>query len=105
MRDFYYFKMYKLMLLFYMLACVSAYTLKYYNCDAHKPTQRYAADSVCAQDETTESNETLFYDLLQTLDFTEVPGFSCQLRITRFFVFCGSCSHNKFEKVPEVDLV
>ena len=97
--------MYKLIILCCILACAHAYTLKYFNCDAHKPTQRYAADSVCAKDETSESNETISYDLLQTLDFAEVPGFSCQLRVTRFFVFCGSFSHNKFEKIPEVDLV
>ena len=77
--------MYKLIILCCILACAHAYTLKYFNCDAHKPTQRYAADSVCAKDETSESNETISYDLLQTLDFAEVPGFSCQLRVTRFF--------------------
>ena len=97
--------MYKIVLMLYVSTCVFSYTLKYYNCDTHKLTQRYSVASTCAKAKETESNETGSYDLLQSVGFSEVPGFSCQLRVSRFFIFCGSFSHNKLEQTPQIDLI
>ena len=33
-----------------------------------------------------------------------MSGFSCQLIKTRFYLYCGSFSHTKFEKIPDVEL-
>ena len=81
-----------------------AWTLTYWDCDQPKVSSRYSVKTTCAQSETTTDNSTFQWDLLQKIDYSEVDGWSCKLVVSKFTLFCGSFSHQKFEKIPEVEL-
>ena len=88
-----------------MYVCQSdAWTLTYWDCDQPKVTSRYSVATTCAQSETTTDNSTFQWDLLQKIDYSEVDGWSCRLVASKFTLFCGSFSHMKFEKIPQIEL-
>ena len=81
-----------------------AYTISYYNCDSPTVTSRYSIKTMCAQSDYIEGNVTSEWDLLQKIDYSEVAGYSCELRDSRFYLYCGSFSHTKFEKIPDIEI-
>ena len=88
-----------------MYVCQSdAWTMSYWDCDQPKVSSRFSVKTTCAQSASEQDNTTHEYDLLQRIDYSEVDGWSCRLVVSKFTLFCGSFSHQKFEKIPEIEL-
>ena len=82
---------------------VNAFELDYYDCHSAKTIHRYPTSSACRSIEA-ENSTTENWDLLQKVDETETSGWSCEVRVSSFTVFCGVYGHNKLINIPTIEL-
>ena len=87
-----------------MFGQILMYSLDYYDCSRPKITAKYSAQHTCAPTKIDKANNTKQFELLQRIEYQETEGFSCQLEKSSFTMYCGSFSHNKFEKVPQIQV-
>ena len=87
-----------------MFGQIQMYSLDYFDCTSPKITAKFSAKHTCNPPKIDKANETKQFELLQKIEFQETEGFSCQLEKSSFTMYCGSFSHNKFEKVPQIQV-
>ena len=88
-----------------LLGYVQLYSLDYFDCTSPKITAKYSAKHTCnAPKIIDKTNQTKQYELLQKIQYTETDGFSCTVEKSTFTMYCGAYSHQKFEKVPQIQV-
>ena len=85
------------------LSFTEAYRLKYFDCGSSKLIHRYPVSTACSK--PLEENATVLHmDLLQKIDYSESPGWSCEKKVSRFKYYCGYYGHFKVLEVPEIEI-
>ena len=87
-----------------LINTVSAYSIDYYNCQDPKHITTYKLSEACVKDQK-KGTGTSIYALLQEREIQDLQGYSCQVKRTTITEYCGSFSHNKLAKAPEVEII
>ena len=82
---------------------VKGYTIRYNDCTKPSKVRQYRTDSNCKTIPTV-SQEKKEIQILQEISDEKVKGYSCQQVTSRFTFYCGSFSHVKLAKVPEIEV-
>ena len=85
------------------LGTVRAYDLDYYDCSNPQTVTKIDVKEACLPHEIQEQ-EKAEYKILQRSREEKVGGFRCQIEKSDFLVYCGSFSHQKLMKTPEIDV-
>ena len=85
------------------LSTAAAYTLKFYDCTTSKLIHRYPIQSACSK-QPIENPSTHHYDLLQKIDYSETTGWSCEIKRSQFYYYCGVYGHNKILETPKIEI-
>ena len=87
-----------------LINTVRAYSIDYYNCQDPKHITTYKLSEACVKDQKRGTG-TSIYALLQEREIQDLQGYSCQVKRTTITEYCGSFSHNKLAKAPEVEII
>ena len=82
---------------------VYSYSITYYDCGTPKEVKTYQVEESCKYvNNTPKSSKT--YTLLQERTLETLTGFSCRVTRSTLTEYCGSFSHNKLAKPPEIEM-
>ena len=81
---------------------VTNYSISYVDCSSPTILRTYDAGSVCRTQLTKEEAKPT-YTILQKTSTSEIHGWKCSIRATRFFAKCGAWSHVKLSAAPVID--
>ena len=81
---------------------VTSYSISYVDCSSPTILRTYDAGSVCRTQLTKEEAKPT-YTILQKTSTSEIHGWKCSIRATRFFAKCGAWSHVKLSAAPVID--
>ena len=82
---------------------VKGYTIRYNDCTKPSKVRQYRTDSNCKTIPTV-SQEKKEIQILQEISDEKLKGYSCSIGTSRFTFYCGSFSHVKLAKVPEIEV-
>ena len=83
---------------------VNAYSIDYYNCQDPEHITTYKLSEACAKDQISNTEDST-YVLLQQKEVQDLQGYSCQIKRSTITEYCGSFSHNKLARAPEIELI
>ena len=81
---------------------VTSYSISYVDCSSPTILRTYDAGSVCRAQLTKEEAKPT-YTILQKTSTSEIHGWKCSVKATRFFAKCGAWSHIKLSAAPVID--
>ena len=79
------------------------HSIKYYDCSSPKEVQTYRVENSCVVSNTTKLTSK-GYTILQDRTLDSMIGFSCQITRSTLTEYCGSFSHNKLAKAPDIEI-
>lgn len=79
------------------------YSISYYDCSTPKEVKTYAIQEACTN-HPANNTPSRTYTLLQNRRLETVTGFTCQVTRSTLTEYCGSFSHMKLAKPPEIEL-
>ena len=83
---------------------VNTYRIKFRDCST--PTNIRQINIFTACDEKDESeNEVEELAVLQQMRNQILKGYKCQVKRSQWTLFCGAFSHEKFIRIPEIEIV
>ena len=85
------------------LSTAAAYNLKFYDCTTAKLIHRYPIQSACSK-QPMEKSSAYHYDLLQKIDYSETTGWSCEIKRSEFYYYCGVYGHSKVLETPKIEI-
>lgn len=81
----------------------NSYSITYYDCSTPKEVKTYQVEESCKYvNKTPKSSKP--YTLLQERMLETLTGFSCRVTRSTLTEYCGSFSHNKLAKPPEIEM-
>ncbi len=94
------------LLLLVLFNCIMkswGYSIRYYDCSTPQEVQTYRVENSCAPDNHTKL-ERKGYTILQDRTLETMIGFSCRVTCSTITEYCGSFSHNKLAKAPDIEV-
>ena len=82
---------------------ITAYSIKYFDCSDISSIKTYKTNQMCKVGNKTDTT-THQFTILQDQDIQETTGFSCRVLRSTITEYCGSFSHNKLAKAPEIEV-
>ena len=93
----------ELWILLILCVNVETYTIRYNDCTKPNKVREYRTDSNC-KNIPTVNQEKKEIQILQEITDEKLKGYSCSIVTSRFTYYCGSFSHIKLAKVPEIEV-
>ena len=93
----------ELWILLILCVNVETYTIRYNDCTKPNKVTEYRTDSNC-KNIPAVNQEKKEIQILQEITDEKLKGYSCSIVTSRFTYYCGSFSHIKLAKVPEIEV-
>ena len=91
------------MVLVLLVKEVEVYRVKYKDCSSPSKLKRINIHTVCKNDREN-GNKTARYGVLQQMRNTVLQGHKCQVKRSKWTLYCGAFSHEKHISIPEIEL-
>ena len=83
---------------------VDVYRVKYKDCSNPTNIQRLSIYTAC-ESENENEKEVEAYAILQQMRNQVLKGYKCKVKRSQWMLFCGAFSHERFIKIPEIEVV
>ena len=93
----------ELVLLLTLCVYVKSYTIRYNDCTKPTAIKEYSTETSCKNIPSLKQEEKKI-QILQAITDEKLKGYSCSIVTSRFTYYCGSFSHLKLARVPEIEI-
>ena len=94
----------QVLLMLSLTASCMSYSIKYFDCTDIEEVQTYKIKNSCEVGNNTTNHKLKEYTILQDRSVSEIQGFSCRVTRSTITEYCGSFSHNKLAKAPDIEI-
>ena len=83
---------------------VRTYRVQYNDCSKPTNLSKLSIYTVCTE-EKKQMSQPKKYHILQMMRDQKLTGYKCQVKYSRFEMYCGAFSHEKIIKIPVIEVV